>query len=412
MFSRLGAAALKPNLDNITQLCNHLGNPQNNYKIIHIAGTNGKGTISHLTASILQSQGYKVGLHVSPHYKDLRERFKVNGKLSNKKFVIDFLNKHRGIIEQIQPSFFELTVAMSFSYFDQCDVDYAVIEVGLGGRLDSTNIVMPILSVITNISMDHTELLGDTLPQIASEKAGIIKENTPVIIGEYQSETYDVFNNKAKLHQSPIVYAKDIVKANYGIQNFTYTQVKSVVKHIGIFDFSIDLSGPFQSNNITTSLAILDFLFQNKIVTDLDKLKKTLYTFRKTVNYIGRWQILGKKPTIIADSAHNMGGLQYVIDYLSSIKNQTLHIVIGFVKDKKRAEILAQLPKDAKYYFVNAQLPRALPSDELKEEAESHNLVGTTYNTVLEGYKSAKAQAEKEDFIFVGGSIFVVAEVI
>jgi dihydrofolate synthase / folylpolyglutamate synthase len=412
MFSRIGAAALKPNLDNITQLCNQLGNPQNNYKIIHIAGTNGKGTVSHLTAAMLISQGYKVGLHVSPHYRDLRERFKVDGKLAPKRFVIDFINSHSTVIEQIQPSFFEITVAMSFEYFKLCKVDYAVIEVGLGGRLDSTNIVKPILSVITNISYDHTDLLGNTLTQIAGEKAGIIKKEVPVIIGEYQSEVAEVFIAKANELDCQITFAEDVVQVGISEKDNFKTSVKGSIESVANLNFIIDLAGPFQDKNLITSLAILEFLYKKGVVKDIEKLLYKLKHFSITVNYKGRWQVLGKNPLIIADSAHNEAGLTHIIQRLKTMKKNKLHMVIGFVKDKKRVEILPKMPKDANYYFVQAQIPRALSAVDLQLEAKEFQLNGAFYPSVDEGLKAAKSNANKGDLIFVGGSIFVVAEVL
>lgn len=412
MYSRMGAPALKPGLDNIMKLCRHLGNPQDNFKIIHIAGTNGKGTVSHLTAAILQSQGYNVGLHISPHYKDLRERFKVNGRLAPKKFVTQFLNKHQDIIDDIRPSYFELLVAMSFDFFRYSEVDYAVIEVGLGGRLDSTNIVHPILSVITNISYDHMHLLGNTLPEIAGEKAGIIKNGIPVIIGEYQEEVADVFIKKAKNENSPVFFAREIVADVTFNESLQKTNLKANLKNVGWIDFTVNISGPFQNKNIVTALAILDFLYQKNIIVDLERFKSSMPDFSKMVNYIGRWQVLAKSPLVIADSAHNVGGLNYIIHKLNACKPENLHIILGFVTDKSRRDILSQLPKNAHYYFVNANIPRALPSNELLSEAKEFGLTGDAYESVKEGYRAAKSKASKQDFVFIGGSVFVVAEVI
>jgi dihydrofolate synthase / folylpolyglutamate synthase len=412
MFTRIGAAALKPSLENIEKLCAHFDNPQKKYPIIHVAGTNGKGTVSHITAAMLQSQGLKVGLHTSPHYKDLRERFKVNGKLAPKSYVTDFVNRHFDFINEVQPSFFEITVAMSFHYFAFCEVDFAVIEVGLGGRLDSTNVVNPILSVITNISFDHTDLLGDTLHKIAAEKAGIIKSNTPVIIGEYQEAIIDVFTQKAKSCNSRISWAKDIVQLILIEKNLESTKVDFTSKQLGQNTINFGIIGPFQEKNIYTSLAILDFLYKEKWIMDIQKLKDSMPKIKQLVKYIGRWQIINKSPLTIADSGHNEGGLAYVIHELKAINKNKLHIVIGFVADKVRTKIYSKLPQDAIYYFVKADLPRALDQNLLREEASIYNLLGQSYPSVKAGLKEAQLNADTDDLIFVGGSIFVVSEVL
>ncbi|HPN72076.1 MAG TPA: Mur ligase family protein, partial [Saprospiraceae bacterium] len=381
MFSRVGAAALKPSLANIENLCSAIGNPQNQYKIIHVAGTNGKGTVSHLVAGMLQSQGYTVGLHTSPHYKDLRERMKINGSLSSKRFVIDFMNENITLIEEIKPSFFEITVAMSFAHFAAKKVDFAVIEVGLGGRLDSTNIVQPILSIITNISLDHTDLLGNTIEAIAAEKAGIIKPGVPVLIGEQQTETDPVFNKIAAVNSSKMFYASDLVQMEV-IENSLYgMQFRSK----GVFEnelFQIDISGPFQKHNLTTAFAAISLLQSHQILFDVAQLKAFLASFSKKVKYIGRWQIIGKNPLVLVDSAHNEGGMNYVLDQLALLGSGQLHFVIGFVSDKDRSKILPFLPKNAHYYFTKASIPRALDPFILKEEAFSYDLKGEVFMTV------------------------------
>lgn len=408
MFTRTGGAALKANLDNIAQLCTALGNPHLKYKVIHVAGTNGKGTVSHLLAAALQSQGYKVGLHTSPHYKDLRERFKVNGRLSTKSFVTRFVTQHQELIARIQPSFFEITVAMSFQYFAEQNCDYTVIEVGLGGRLDSTNIVRPILSVITNISKDHTEFLGDTYAAIAGEKAGIIKPSVPVVIGEYHEETAPVFIEIAKKNGSEISFAEDQI----WIKNIHQTLFSTTFQDRNGLAYSIDISGPFQDKNINTAFASINELEKQGIQFERSKLRNTLKNFKSIMKYMGRWQVLQKSPTVLVDSAHNEGGMEYVLNMLNKHNYNQLHIVLGFVKDKDRTKILPMLPITATYYFVKADLPRGLPASDLQIECANFGLIGHAYTSVLEGFQSAKNNAKKEDLVFVGGSIFVVAEVL
>ncbi len=411
MFSRVGAAALKPSLANIQNLCAAISNPQNQFKIIHVAGTNGKGTVSHLIAGMLQSQGYKVGLHTSPHYRDLRERMKINGSLPSKRFVVDFMNKNINLIEEIKPSFFEITVAMSFAYFAAQKVDFAVIEVGLGGRLDSTNIVDPILSIITNISLDHTDLLGNTIEAIAAEKAGIIKTGIPVLIGEKQVETDSVFQKIALEKQSPLHYASNLIEVE--VQQTSLYGMQFKTKHVFENEiFQIDISGPFQKHNLTTACAAISLLQSQEIPFDIGKLKDFLVSFSKKVKYIGRWQIIGKNPLVLVDSAHNEGGMNYILKQLSLLGSGQLHFVIGFVSDKDRSKILPFLPQNAQYYFTKAAIPRALDPVILKEEALHYGLKGEVFLTVKEALKQAKDDAKKEDVVFVGGSIFIVAEVL
>lgn len=413
-FTRIGAAAMKPNLNNITQLCTRLGNPQNTYKIIHVAGTNGKGTVSHLIAGMLQSQGYKVGLHTSPHYKDIRERFKINGKLSSKQVVIDFINDNRAIIEELNPSYFELTVAMSFSYFAAQNVDYAVIEVGLGGRLDSTNIVNPILSVITNISLDHTEFLGDTIPLIAREKAGIIKQNVPVIIGEKQIETTVVFLDVAENNKAEITFAEDVLAINIVDPNLARTSFDIACKALPSIDgrYTIDIAGPFQQHNLRTAFAAISTLNTLGIQFNAELIRYFFTNFRNQVAYMGRWQLIGKQPAILVDSAHNKGGMDYILTSLNALEYQKLHMVIGFAKDKDRTKILKNLPSKAQYYAAKANIPRGLDADELANELKNGGLQANSYDSVQSALTAAKANADKNDLIFVGGSIFVVAEVV
>lgn len=411
MFSRVGAAALKPSLENIQALCRAIGDPQSNYKIIHVAGTNGKGTVSHLIAGILMSQGFKVGLHTSPHYKDLRERLKVNGKLPPKSFILSFLNKHKEIIDRIKPSFFEMTVAMSFAYFAKEEVDFAVVEVGLGGRLDSTNIVVPILSVITNISLDHTDLLGHTIPEIAAEKAGIIKPNVPVLIGERQEETSPVFESIALQKNALLSYAENIVSLKLEHSDLNSMSFKVTIDN-NIEIFQIDISGPFQEKNISTAFAAMYLLEKQGIDINLQKVRLFFKDFRSKTKYIGRWQVIENQPLILVDSAHNIGGMHYILDQLHQMGLRQLHMVMGFVADKDREKILSSMPKNAHYYFAKANIPRGLDANVLAAEAQVIGLKGQAYSSVKEALEYAKVSASTTDLIFVGGSIFVVAEVL
>ena len=411
MFSRVGAAALKPSLDNIYKLCALAGNPQKAYKIIHVAGTNGKGTVSHLIAGFLQSQGYKVGLHTSPHYKDLRERMKVNGRLPPKGFIVDFMNNFRSEIIEIQPSFFEITVVMSFSYFYAQNVDFAVVEVGLGGRLDSTNVVDPILSIITNISLDHTELLGGSIQEIAKEKAGIIKYGIPVLIGEQQNETTPIFEEVANKMSAMLTYAEDIMPLKILSSSLTSTNIELELRQKKIA-LNVDITGPFQFRNFTTAFAACSILIEKGVRFDEYLLASFFQHFRANTKYFGRWQVISKKPMVLVDSAHNEGGMHYVLNQLKMLHLDKLHIVIGFVADKNRKRILADLPKNALYYFAKADIPRGLDANILKNEAREFGLIGEACESVAAALQLAKKRAHENDLIFVGGSIFIVAEVI
>lgn len=410
MFTKTGQSAMKPGLDNITALCKAMGNPHQHLQIIHVAGTNGKGTVSHLIAGMLQFSGYTVGLHTSPHYIDFRERMKVNGQLAPKQFIVDSLNEYMAAIDEIKPSFFELGVSMSLLYFYQQKVDFAVVEVGLGGRMDSTNIVDPMLSVITNISLDHVEILGNTLELIAAEKAGIIKPCAPCLIGERQEETTKVFKEKAFKEGSSLYFAEDILtteitKSDYGSTGFKISTISNL-------EFMIDISGSFQSKNITTAFAAMHLLKNVGVCVDYQNIKEKFLNFKAEVNYMGRWQILGINPLVIADSAHNQGGVDQIISIFDSSEFENIHIVLGFVRDKDRTKILNRLPTKAKYYFCNANIPRALSSDELKEESFTYGLIGDSFKSVKDAYENAKQNAGKNDLIFIGGSIFVVAEIL
>lgn len=390
MFQRVGAAAYRADLGNITELCNILGNPQQGLKCIHIAGTNGKGSATHIIASVLQAQGYKVGVFVSPHYKDYRERIKINGQLISKPFVTKFVAENQERFKSVNASFFEISTAMAFAYFKAKKVDYAVIETGMGGRLDSTNIIKPILSVITNISNDHAQFLGDTVAKIAAEKAGIIKPNIPVVIGETQAETKPVFVAKAKELNCNIVFADKQGKHAY----------------------TSDLVGPYQSKNLQTAVTAINVLQQQGVAIGEKAVKSGLKNVRANTNFIGRWMQMGKRPTIIFDSAHNEGGLKELKKGLKNLKHKQLHFVYGTVADKDISTILGLLPKQATYYFCKANIPRGLSATELEEKASVYKLKGESYKSVKAAYKAALSMASAGDVVLVSGSVFVVAEVL
>ncbi len=412
MFSRIGEQAIKKDLFNTHELCAYLDQPQNKFPTIHIAGTNGKGSVSHMLASILQEAGYKTGLYTSPHLKDFRERIKINGIPCEEEFVIDFTERIKNKIETIEPSFFEITVAMAFDYFAQQKVDIAIIETGLGGRLDSTNIIDPILSIITNISLDHQHLLGNTLDQIAFEKAGIIKQHTPVLIGRKNNITNHVFSEKARLSDAPLFFTEDSVHLNHAenVKNC----LKLDVKINGIPKvYYCDLSVQYQSENTCTVLAAVNILNQNStlILNDLSVHAGLLNVVSNTQFY-GRWQLLEHVPKTIADVAHNEDGIMKVISQLETESFQQLHFILGVVKDKDIDKILQLLPKDALYYFTEPPIPRKLEVDILKEKAQLYGLVGNAYMHPKDALKAARIKAKKDDFILVSGSFFVVAEVI
>lgn len=415
MFQRQGAAAMKKDLTNTRLLLAALDNPERKLKVIHVGGTNGKGSTAHLIASVLQATGAKVGVYTSPHYKDFRERIKINGQLVDEDFVVDFIEAIREEAAMIQPSFFELTVAMAFQYFAVQEVDFAVIEVGLGGRLDSTNVVDPILSVITNISKDHTQFLGETLSKIAYEKAGIIKTGKPVIIGETHPETEGVFQKKAAETGSRILFADQFWQCTEvsSDEEHTVYQCRLNDDATNTETFTVNLHGPFQHLNLQTTLAALYELHAlNEIVLLPALLATGFATLKSKTYFIGRWQLLGKQPLIIADSAHNIGGLEPVLAQLTRIATGQLHLVIGVVDDKDLAGVLPLFPKTARYYFVKADIPRGLPASELAATAKEYGLTGQVYSSVTAGFEVAKDTAGPEDTIFVGGSIFTVAEVL
>lgn len=422
MFTRIGAAAFKKDLTNTLALCEVLGNPQNTFPTLHIAGTNGKGSTAHLLAAVLQAAGYKTGLYISPHYKDFRERIKVNGQYISKKYVKDFVKQNITHFEKIQPSFFEMTVALAFDYFYTEGVDIAVIEVGLGGRFDSTNIITPLVSVITNISLDHTDMLGTTLPEIAFEKAGIIKPHIPVVIGETHIETRPVFEKKALECQSPIYFASQDIDIETVSSDFEKTVFKVAANLFGegatsankfATTLEVGLSGDFQEKNVATVLETVRIVNQyTPFKIDETALQTGLKDVKSLTNFIGRWQVIGQNPTILCDSAHNEGGLSLTLKQLKTLCFNHLHIVIGFVKDKDLSKVLTLFPDKATYYFAKANIPRGLDAEILRGMASEHNLQGKVYKSVKQALAAAKKRAKVNDLIFVGGSIFVVAEIL
>ena len=385
MYQRTGAAAYKKDIGNIIKACKILDNPQNKFKSIHIAGTNGKGSTAHMLASIFQEAGYKTGLYTSPHLKDFRERIKIDGQLISEKDTLDFILKNKNQYEKIEMSFFEYTVAMAFDYFANENVDIAIIETGLGGRLDSTNIISPEISIITNIGYDHTNLLGNSLEEIAKEKAGIIKKNTPVIIGRKQEETEHIFKIEAKEKNSSIHFCR---------KNFNY---------------STDLKGEYQKENLNTALQAMKILNLN--IND-DIISKGLNNVVKNTGLNGRWQTIAKKPLTICDTGHNEDGIKNNIKQLKKLKFNKLHFVFGTVNDKDLRKILRLLPVNAQYYFCSANIERSLNSEKLLEESKNFKLLGERYESVIEAYHSAQSNAKMDDLIFIGGSTFIVAEVL
>ncbi|WP_421938717.1 bifunctional folylpolyglutamate synthase/dihydrofolate synthase [Pedobacter sp.] len=412
MFTRVGAAAFKKDLTNTLILCEALGNPQEKFKTIHVAGTNGKGSTSHMLAAVLQIQGYKTGLYTSPHLKDFRERIRINGKMMPKKEVVAFVKDQQKTIEEIEPSFFEVTVAMAFDYFAKHQVDIAVIEVGLGGRLDSTNIILPELSVITNISMDHTNMLGNTLEEIAGEKAGIIKSNTPVVIGESQKKSKAVFIRKAEEMQAPIIFADSVLSGtDFKIKNNKLQLSILEGEKIKYKNLSSDLAGVYQHKNILTVIEALTVLDQKTAFKiDESSIYRALKQVKKLTGLQGRWQTLQKNPLIICDTGHNEAGIAEVLKNIEQTKFDKLHIVFGMVKDKDITKVLSMMPQNAIYYFAKPDLERGLPADELKAQAAEFGLLGDAYPTVAMAKASAKEAATVKDLIFIGGSTFVVAE--
>lgn len=411
MFSRLGSAAFKKDLTNIRILCERLGNPQNRFKTIHVGGTNGKGSVSHMLAAVLQSAGYRTGLYTSPHLYDFRERIRINGQLIDEAFVISFVEKVTPWIEEIQPSFFEITVAMAFAYFAEMRVKVAVIEVGLGGRLDSTNIITPILSVITNIGWDHMNMLGNTLPEIAFEKAGIIKHRVPVVIGEKSQATAFVFQRIAQKNESPILYATDRFVVQETKPDAYSMQVKIWdARDIAGTTYQLGLPGIYQQHNLVTVLQAIKVL-SKKLVLKPDAIHNGIAQVKSLTGLLGRWEVIQEKPMVVLEVAHNRNGLEQMLQHTQQLNFRQLHIVFGMVKDKDAESILSLLPKDACYYFTQAHIPRALPAPALQAEAAGLGLQGDCYPDVNEALASAKSKAGDDDLVIVCGSIFLVAEV-
>lgn len=401
VFEKIGAKAYKPGLQTTFALDDHFGHPHQKYKTIHIAGTNGKGSSSHTLAAILQSQGYKVGLYTSPHLVDFRERIRVNGECVPEQYVIDFVEENRAFFEPLHPSFFELTTAMALKYFAEQKVDYAVIEVGLGGRLDCTNVITPILSIITNISFDHTQFLGNTLAEIAGEKAGIIKPGVPVVIGEYLPETRPVFENKAKAENAPILFAQD----------FDVTRLENSEPS----DVDMELKGSYQERNKKTILTALHILRQKLAISD-EAIREGFAHVCELTGLRGRWEKLNDTPLTICDTGHNLAGWSYLAPQINAVKAETKHIVFGMVDDKDVAHVL-QLLKEmlenrVKYYWTQPSTKRAIPVEKLSELALKLGLHGSLYHSVKEAYNAALENAEKGDFVFVGGSSYVVADLL
>ena len=412
MFSRIGAAAYKADLTNTIKLCEFIGNPHLRFKSIHIAGTNGKGSVSHMLAAILQTAGYKTGLYTSPHLKDFRERIKINGEMVSEDFVTGFTERIKPLITEIEPSFFEITVAMAFSWFALQKVDVAVIEVGLGGRLDSTNIITPELSVITNISYDHMNMLGNTLQQIAGEKAGIIKKGIPVVVGETVPETKLVFVQKAKDNEAEIYFANE----KKWVADWTQEKHDLIATIVDNHtderkDYTLDLGGLYQTKNLLTVLEAVDVLVKQKWQINEKHIEKALKEVKKLTGLHGRWEVVHQNPYTVFDVGHNEDGIKQINEQLEHCDFQKLHIVTGMVKDKEVSKILSLFPKYATYYFTKAQIPRALPEHELAEKAKEIGLAGQPFATVNQALQQAIDHAHKEDMILVCGSVFVVGEV-
>ena len=439
MFTRVGTSAYKEDLTNTIELCARLHNPQERFKSVHVGGTNGKGSTSHMLAAILQVAGYKTGLYTSPHLRDFRERIRINGQMISEQQVIDFVDDHQADFEDIQPSFFEMTVGLAFDIFAKEKVDIAIIEVGLGGRLDSTNIITPLLSVITNIGWDHMNILGDTLQLIAAEKAGIIKHYIPVIIGEHQPEVADIFLRKAAQQEADISFASD----EWNVDELKIEGSKLKVKDLELLDLTVrknsqltthnsqpdltihkknfqpstfnlqlDLTGIYQLKNIKTVLSAVEQLrLQGFAITD-EHIKTAVSQVKMLTGLHGRWEVLSRNPLTICDTGHNPEGIQEVLKNIAATPYQQLHFVIGMVNDKDISKVLSMLPKDAIYYFCKPDIPRGLDAESLQQKAAEFGLHGETHQTVKAAFLSAQQKATKDDLVFVGGSTFVVAEVV
>ncbi|MEI6815964.1 MAG: folylpolyglutamate synthase/dihydrofolate synthase family protein [Bacteroidota bacterium] len=414
MFQRVGDFAYRANLNNTKALLNHFGNPHKGMKTVHIAGTNGKGSTSHMLASILQMSGYKTGLYTSPHLKDFRERIRVDGKMVGKMYVVNFVNENKGILKKIKPSFFEMTVAMAFKYFKEEGIDIGVIETGLGGRLDSTNVIYPEVSLITNIGLDHTAILGNTVQKIAVEKAGIIKRWATVVISETSDETKDIFMEIADHRSSKYYFADQILRVKsyrqpYDVKSYFTLEIykgdQPYIRHL-----ELELGGIYQAKNILGVLQTVEILREKKYKIPEFQLRKALREVKKNTGLMGRWQKLSEYPAVYCDVGHNANGITEVLKQVKLTNHKNLHVVFGMVKDKDITKVLELLPKDATYYFCKADLPRSLEPEDLKAQAATFKLKGDSYSTVMEALNAAKQTAEEEDMILVTGSTFVVAE--
>lgn len=412
MYQRVGAQAFKADLVNISKLCNHLGNPQNRFKSIHVGGTNGKGSTSHALASILQEAGYKTGLYTSPHLKSFTERIKINGGEVSEGYVVSFVERNKTFLEEVQPSFFEMTVAMAFQYFAEEQVDFAVVEVGMGGRLDSTNIIVPELSLITNIGFDHVQFLGDTRAKIAWEKAGIIKENIPVVISETHPETRPVFETIAKEKNAPVYFGNDRFQIdlvdNPSDDRFLVFEV--IDNNSACFQVKMDLTGAYQVHNLVGILQAITILRESGLPIEQVDVMRGLEEITRNTGLKGRWQKLGESPLVICDTGHNVEAVRIIFSQIKKIKYKNLYIVWGMSNDKDTGLVLDLLPKEAYYFFTEAKLPRAMPTEELRKKASNFGLRGEAVPDVNQALDYARDRAGANDFIFVGGSTFVVAE--
>lgn len=408
VFEHTGAAAYKDGLENTLALDEHFGHPHTHFLSIHVAGTNGKGSCSHTLASILQADGYKVGLYTSPHLADFRERIRVNGEMMPEQYVIDFVEQERSFFEPLHPSFFELTTALAFKYFAEQHVDIAIIEVGLGGRLDCTNIITPILSIITNISIDHTQLLGHTLPEIAHEKAGIIKPGVPVVVGEALPETRPVFSSKAQKENATITFAEDIPAVISSQPSLNGRDYKT--RFLGVIHG--ELGGNYQIKNANTVLTAAMLLTNKGIIRHTESIGKGFANVCESTGLMGRWQTIHTKPLTICDTGHNVAGWQYLSKQIEVQPCKKKRIVFGMVDDKDMEQVMALLPKDAAYYWTQPVSKRAFPVEKVAESGQKHGLNGNSFPTVHEAYQRALADADAEDFVFVGGSSYVVADLL
>jgi dihydrofolate synthase/folylpolyglutamate synthase len=411
MFSRIGSAAIKKDLTNTLLICQHLDNPQTKFKSIHVAGTNGKGSVSHMLAAIFQTAGYKTGLYTSPHLYDFRERIKLNGAMVPEDFVITFVEKVKPLIESIEPSFFEITVAMAFEFFAEEKIDIAIIETGLGGRLDSTNIITPELAVITNIGYDHMNILGNSLKEIAAEKAGIIKQNVPVVIGEYLKETKPVFDEKAKEKNAPVYYAQHYLTDI--LHSLTRDHLQIIYERMDRLAVKVktDLQGIYQVDNVRTVLTALQMLNKNNWEISPNDISNGLKNVKALTGLHGRWEVIQTTPTVVLEVAHNENGIKQMLKHIDQLSYHNLHIILGMVKDKEINNILGLLPKNVGYYFTEAHIPRALDGQQLQTEAKRFGLEGKFFDDVNTALKDALSKASPDDLIIICGSIFLVAEV-